>query len=97
MVIRQEKFEGKRVFSFSETSLSVSAGNVEKLETEFLSCGDDTVLDMANVTYCDSYFLGITLAFLKKYGRDKLKLVNVNDTVNGIINITGFDNFLHID
>ena len=96
MFFKVTQINNERVFTFNEIRLSFSTCLNTDFEGDVLSSGENTVLDMTDVIYCDSYFLRICLTFIKKYGKEKLTLINTGDFVKGVFKTSGFATFIDV-
>ena len=74
---------------------TMSAPVLEKEVGELLSGVTELVLDMANVEYVSSAGLRVILKIQKvMFNQGKMKLINVNESVMEVFEITGFSNIL---
>jgi anti-sigma B factor antagonist len=77
---------------------TLSAPELEKKLCEILDGVSELVLDMAKVDYVSSAGLRVILKTQKlMLSRGKMKLVNVNESVMEVFEITGFSDILTIE
>ena len=77
---------------------TMSAPAFEKEVGELLSGVSELVLDMTNVEYVSSAGLRVILKIQKvMFNQGKMKLINVNESVMEVFEITGFSNILKIE
>jgi anti-sigma B factor antagonist len=69
-----------------------------EIENMEIQSGNEIILDFKNLDYISSAGLGVILTAQKKITAlsAKMEIINVNEIVNDIFNITGFSKFLNI-
>lgn len=70
----------------------------EEIDATEIQNGSEIILDFRNLEYISSAGLGVILTAQKKITalNASMKIINVNEIVNDIFNITGFSKFLNI-
>ncbi|MCR5055482.1 MAG: STAS domain-containing protein [Clostridia bacterium] len=78
---------------------SVTAPDFEKAVNENIEGAESLVFDFENLDYISSAGLRVLLMSQKKANANscKMKLINVNETVNEILEVTGFLTILSIE
>lgn len=98
MVIEKEKIENKLVMHISERLDTATAPDFEK-EIDELANSDVTelVVDMANLEYTSSAGLRALLKAQKIMNtKGKMEIINVNEVIMEVLQMTGFTELLSI-
>ena len=89
---------GKTVFSLEGRLDTVTSEELERQMTEIIDETDELVLDFAKLEYISSAGLRILLSAQKIMCRKGgLRVINVNETILDIFEVTGFSNILTIE
>ena len=97
MQINYTKEESKLTVAPEGRIDTLSAPELEKKLGELLGGVSEFVLDMANIEYISSAGLRVILKVQKvMFRQGEMKIINVNDTVMEVFEITGFSNILNI-
>lgn len=99
MEITKTLENGKAEVKISGRIDTVSSPLLEQELNEILPQTDEMILDFADVEYISSAGLRILLVLTKllKAKDGKLKLINVQQVVRDVFEITGFDNIINIE
>ena len=86
------------VFSLTGRLDTVTAPELEKALKESLSGVTDLTLDFENLEYISSAGLRVLLSAHKTMSRQgKMRLINVNEVVQEVFDVTGFTDILTIE
>lgn len=97
--IQHTEHEGQSIISlrgeidaYTVTELKEAFGTIMKKE------GQEVIVDLEEVTYMDSTGLGVFISALKsaKEHNSELKLVNIQDRVYRLFQITGLDEIMDV-
>ncbi|MBQ5347142.1 MAG: STAS domain-containing protein [Ruminococcus sp.] len=98
MNIKKKKDGNKLTVSINGRIDTVTAPEVDKFINENLEGVEELVLDFKNVNYVSSAGLRVLLSLHKKMSaKDGMKLTDVNDAINDVFEVTGFDEILTYD
>ena len=98
MQINYIKEESKLTASIEGRIDTMTAPELEKKFCEILDGVSELVLDMEKVEYVSSAGLRVILKVQKvMFNQGTMKLINVNETVMEVFEITGFSDILNIE
>ncbi len=98
MNIKKKKDGNKLTVSINGRIDTVTAPEVDKFINENLEGVEELVLDFKNVNYVSSAGLRVLLSLHKKMSaKNGMKLTDVNDAINDVFEVTGFDEILTYD
>lgn len=99
MNIIKEYNEKELTLSIEGRVDTITSQNLDKEINDEMSNFDSLIIDFADLEYISSAGLRVLIATQKKLKSENIPFVikNVNDTVNEIFRMSGFDKILKID
>lgn len=98
MKINQTKAGNKLVIAIEGRLDTGTSPELETLLADVLTDVDDLVFDLKDLEYISSAGLRVVLKAQKvMYTQGKMKLINVNDSIMEVFEITGFSDILDIE
>ena len=76
---------------------TTTAPEFERELKPLLGSVDNVVLDFSNLEYISSAGLRVLLSAHKKLGKGGMKVINANDIVREVFEVTGFERVLNIE
>ncbi len=98
MTIKKEKNGSKLTIAVEGRVDSVTSKEFESEAKADIESVTELVLDFSQLNYISSAGLRVLLSLHKiMSGKGSMKVINVNDTVNDIFEVTGFSEVLNIE
>ena len=98
LTINKSLENGKAVLSPEGRLDTTTAPEMESVIKDILKTTNDLTLDFVKLDYISSAGLRVLLSTQKAIGNQgSLKIINVNETINEIFDVTGFSDILTIE
>ena len=96
--INENTDNGKTIIALAGRLDTITAPGFEEKLQNIINGKHELIMDFANLEYISSAGLRLLLSAQKRMSKQgKMKLVNVNDTVMEILEVTGFADILTIE